>query len=211
MLNWMEYLKIFVAITVILDPLVAVPTFINLTSGEPKRNRARIAFVTSFAVFILLSGAALVGDFLLNILGISISAFRVAGGILLLLMAISMLQAKVPSSKQTPEETHEAEDKETIAVVPLAIPLLAGPGSISTMIVYSNHSASLIHKLILCLISFTVSIIVWVVLRLSSRIGIALGTSGINVATRLMGLLLAAFGVEFIADGFIGLFPRLFQ
>lgn len=211
MLSWMEYIKIFIAMIVILDPLIALPTFINLTANEPRHNRIHIAFVTSFTVFILLSSSALAGDIFLNILGVSVSAFRVAGGILLLLMAISMLQAKVPSSKQTPEETHEAEDKETIAVVPLAIPLLAGPGSISTMIVYSNHSPRIIHKIILCGVSLAASIIVWIVLRLANRIGRILGTSGINIATRLMGLLLAALGVEFIADGFMGLFPKLFQ
>ena len=210
MLSITEYIKIFVAMAVILDPLLAVPTFLNLTSNEPRRNRVRIAFVTSFTVFILLSSSALVGDLLLQLLGVSISAFRVAGGILLLLMAVSMLQARIPTSKQTPEETHEAEDKDTIAVVPLAIPLLAGPGSISTMIVYSNHSPDLMHKVVLCGISFFVSILIWIILRVSGQIGRALGKSGINIATRLMGILLAAFGVEFIADGFKGLFPNLF-
>jgi multiple antibiotic resistance protein len=210
MLEIAEYIKIFVVVVVILDPLLAVPTFINLTSNEPRRNRVRIAFVTSFTVFILLSSSALIGDLLLSVLGVSISAFRVAGGILLLLMAISMLQARIPTSKQTPEETHEAEDKETIAVVPLAIPLLAGPGSISTMIVYSNYSPEIIHKFVLCGISFVVSFIVWIILRISGKIGKALGTSGINIATRLMGLLLAAFGVELIFDGLKGLCPKFF-
>ena len=209
MLHWTEYIKIFVAMAVILDPLLAVPTFISLTSSEPRRNRVRIALVTSLTVFCLLSSSALFGDYLLRILGVSLGAFRVAGGILLLLMAISMLQARIPSSKQTPEETHEAEDKETIAVVPLAIPLLAGPGSISTIIVYSNHSPEIIHKIILCAISFFISIVVWIVLGVSDHIGKALGKSGINIATRLMGLLLAALAVEFIADGIKELFPNI--
>ena len=126
-----------------------------------------------------------------------------------MLMAISMLQARVGKIRQTPEELLEAEDKETIAVVPLAIPLLAGPGSISTVIMYSHHASDVRHKLVLCGIALIVSIIVYVVLRLANTLAKGIGTTGMNIVTRLMGLLLAAFGVEFIADGLKGLFPSL--
>ena len=124
-------------------------------------------------------------------------------------MATSMLHARVGKGKQTPEELLQAEDKETIAIVPLAMPLLAGPGSISTVIMYSHQSSDIRHKLILCGIAVFVSIVVYAVLRLGNTIGRALGTTGINITVRLLGLLLAAIGVEFIAKGLKGLFPTL--
>lgn len=209
MLGWNEYAKILVAILAVLDPLMAALIFVDLTSNETRRKRARIAFITSFAVAGLLVMSALAGEWVLRIFGISIDAFRVGGGLLLLLMAISMLHGRIGKVKQTPEELTEAEDKETIAVVPLATPLLAGPGSISTMIMYSHHSPDIRHKLILCGIAVFASVVVYAVLRFGNTLGRALGTTGINITVRLLGLLLAAIGVEFIAKGLKGLFPAL--
>ena len=209
MLGWNEYAKILIAVLAVLDPLMAVLIFVDLTSNETRRKRARIALITSLSVAVLLVASTLAGEHVLRIFGISIDAFRIGGGLLLLLMAMSMLQARVVKVKQTPEELLEAEDKETIAVVPLAIPLLAGPGSISMMIMSSQKSSDIRHKLILCGIVIFVSIAVYTILRLGNTIGKALGTTGINIAVRLMGLLLAAIGVEFIAEGLKGLFPNL--
>lgn len=209
MLGWNEYAKILIAVLAVLDPLMAVLIFVDLTSNETRRKRARIALITSLSVAVLLVASTLTGEHVLRIFGISIDAFRIGGGLLLLLMAMSMLQARVVKVKQTPEELLEAEDKETIAVVPLAIPLLAGPGSISMMIMSSQQSPDIQHKVILCGIVVFVAIAVYAILRLGNTIGKALGTTGINIAVRLMGLLLAAIGVEFIAEGLKGLFPNL--
>ncbi|MBN1917947.1 MAG: NAAT family transporter [Verrucomicrobia bacterium] len=209
MLSWTEYLKIVVAMLAVLNPLIAAPVFAELTSGEVRRRRVRIALVASVAVFLLLVVSALTGEFVLRLFGISLEAFQVGGGLLVLLMAIGMLQARGAKVKQTDEETHEAEDKESIAVVPLAIPLIAGPGALSTMVMYSYRSPEVGHKLVLCVVAFLMAVVVFAVLRASNSMRRALGTIGINVASRLLGLLLAAIGVEFIATGLKGLFPGL--
>ena len=145
--------------------------------------------------------------------GISISSFKIAGGILLLLMAINMLNAKTPNAKSTKEELEEAHEKSTniseIAIVPLAIPLIAGPGAISTIIIYSQQDDSLIHLLYMSLIIFLLSVIVFVSLRASTFITKKLGITGINVISRVMGLILASISIEFIVSGLLVVFPIL--
>jgi MarC family membrane protein len=209
MLSLNEYAQILLALLAILNPLIAVPTFAELTADEPSGKRTRIALVTAVSVFILLCGAAAFGQQVLLVFRIDISAFRVGGGILILLMAISMLQARIHKSKQTIEESHEAEDKDTIAVVPLAIPMLAGPGSISTIIVYSHLANGITHRITLCGIALIVAITAFLILRISNRVARTLGKTGMNIVTRLMGLLLAAIGVQFITTGLRALLPGL--
>jgi len=126
-----------------------------------------------------------------------------------LLLSISMLNAKVSAAKQTSEEAKEAETKENVAVVPLAVPLLAGPAAISTVIIYAHRQPDWSFKgfLILCIVF--VMLIVWLLLRLSIPLSQKLGRTGLNNATRIMGLILAAIAVEFIAAGMVELFPGL--
>ena len=142
-------------------------------------------------------------------LSISLAAFRVAGGILILLMGISMLHVNQDRSRHTPEEHAESYEKDSVAVVPLAIPLLSGPGSISTTIVYGHAGHSWLHYGLVSLVILSISLIVLVALLIAPKIAGAMGSTGINVVTRVMGLLLAAIAVEFIAKGLIALFPAL--
>lgn len=209
MLEGLEYLKILVGLIVIVNPLGMVPVFLSMTSRDFPEDRIRIARTASITVGIVLVVSALFGEMLLGFFGISISAFRVGGGILILLMAIDMLNARRSRMKQTREEAEEAEEMETIAVVPLAIPLLAGPGSISTAILYSHMGSGWGHRFSLLLIIAVVVVTVWATFRLAVRFGQMLGTTGINVATRLMGLILAAIAVEFITSGAKELLPGL--
>jgi multiple antibiotic resistance protein len=157
----------------------------------------------------VLVGAVFLGEPLLDVFGISIASFRVGGGILLLLMAIAMLQALPSRVQQAPEEAKEAEEKEHVAVVPLAIPLLAGPGAMSTVIIYAHQAATWFDTLFLILASLFVAGTVWVALALANSIGTALGKTGVNIVTRLMGLILAAIAVEFITQGLAQLLPGL--
>ena len=210
MLGWDQYAKILITVLIVLDPLMASLIFANLTAGDNARKRFRVALTTSSTVFVLLAAATLAGDPILAALGISLPSFRIAGGILLFIISISMLQAQPIRMKQTPEETVEAADREEIAIVPLAIPLLAGPGAISAVIVFSNMSPSLYHKAAMCSIVLIVSVILWVILRLGGEIARVLGRTGIRVADRLIGLLLAAFAIEFIAVGIRDLYHELF-
>ncbi len=204
-----HYLKIFTGIVSVLNPLGAIPIFLSLTSARSNRERASIAVVAAVSATAILMIAAVSGEAILDFFGICIASFRVGGGILILLMAISMLHAKTSHAKHSPDEAREAEDMESIAVVPLAVPLLAGPGSISTVIVYSHEAKDLVELGALGLVILLTGILVWLVLRLAVPIGTRLGTTGINIVVRLLGLILAAIAVEFMAAGLRGLFPVL--
>lgn len=209
MQGWSEYAEIVTALFVIVDPLVAIPLFVSLTGGYSAVERRYTSRVTAFTVAAVLVGAVFLGEPLLDVFGISIASFRVGGGILLLLMAIAMLQALPSRVQQAPEETQEAEQKENVAVVPLAIPLLAGPGAMSTVIIYAHQAATWFDTLFLILASLFVASTVWIALALANSIGTALGKTGLNIVTRLMGLILAALAVEFIAQGLAQLLPGL--
>lgn len=209
MLDWTEYVKILVAILVIVNPLGAIPFFISLTSSLSPRDRRHIPNVTSLSIAIVLMVSALVGEMLLAFFGISIASFKVGGGILLMLMAVSMMQAQQSRSRQTREEAIEAEEKDSIAVVPLAIPLLAGPGAISTVIIYTSQSTHPFHYVLIMLSGIVVAGAVWIALQSAERVARLLGRTGINIAMRLMGILLAAIAIEFIASGAVSLLPGL--
>lgn len=204
-----HYLKIFTGVISVLNPLGVVPVFLGLTSARDPAERKSIARTTAFSTALILMLAAISGQAILDFFGISISSFRMGGGILILLMAISMLHAKTSHAKHTPDEAKEAEDMDSIAVVPLAIPMLAGPGAISAVIVYAHEVKNIQEISVLGGVILLSGIIVWSVLRLAVPIGTKLGKTGINIIVRIMGLLLAAIAVEFMAAGLKGLFPSL--
>jgi multiple antibiotic resistance protein len=211
MLQWTVYVKIFTTLLAIVNPLGVVPVFVSLTEGLTVRERRRIVRTTSTAVAIVLGIATVFGRPVLNFFGVSIASFKVGGGILLLLMSISMMQARHTQSKQTPEEAEEAEEKESIAVVPIAVPLLAGPGAISTVIIYAGASSGPLHLGLIVLIGLLIGLLSWLALSAAAPLRRMLSKTGINIATRLMGLLLAAIAVEFITGGLVDLLPGLGQ
>lgn len=209
MLDWTEYIKIFTTLLVIVDPVAIIPIFVSLTKDSTDYNRRHIAKIASISVAVILTVATLIGKPLLNFFGVSIASFKVGGGILLLLMAIAMMQAKYTEGKQTPEEAEEAEEKESIAVVPIAMPLLAGPGAISTVIIYSDMSTEPLHITFIIVTIILVAILTWVFLNIAIPVSRMLGKTGINIMVRLMGLVLAAIAAEFITGGLLQLLPRL--
>jgi multiple antibiotic resistance protein len=209
MIEWTGYIKIFTTLLAIVNPLGVIPIFVSLTGGMAEGERRHIARTTSIAVAVVLVMSTLIGKPLLNFFGVSIASFRVGGGILLMLMSIAMMQAKHTQSKQTPEEAEEAEEKESIAVVPIAMPLLAGPGAISTVIIYADQSFQPLHVGLIIASSLIVSLLTWFALKAAIPVSRMLSKTGINIATRLMGLLLAAIAVEFIAGGLAQLLPGL--
>lgn len=209
MLQYPDYIKIFISLIAIVNPLGAIPIFIGLITGMADIDRRHIINVVAATVGLILLAALFFGEMILQLFGISIHSFRVGGGILLLLMSISMLQAKVSSITQTREEADESRDRESIAVVPLSIPLLAGPGAISTVIIDAHKASGLAHYAMITLEIIMLSLMLWGVLRLSPFISQRISATGINIFTRIMGLILAAISVEFIANGLKGLFPSL--
>ena len=208
MSDWQEYLRFAVTLTAVLDPFLAVPIFVSVTAGQDMRARLRLAQVVTVTVFAVLAGAAMFGERLLRFIGASLPAFQVGGGLVLLLMSLAMLNAKVGEMRQTRAEAEELESGELSGVVPLAVPLLAGPGAISTTIIAAQrggvaHTAALIGCVLL------VCVLLWSLLRLAHAVGARMGTTGLNIATRLLGLLLAAIAIQTMAEGLRILFPGL--
>ena len=208
-MDWAYLFKIGIALFAIVNPIGSVPIFISATDGWNRKDKLRTANVVTVTVFLVLLTSALFGDGILEFFSITIPSFQVGGGILILLIAINMLHAKQSHSKQTPEEARTLEERDVIAIVPLSIPLLAGPGAIGSMIIAAQQSKTFLGHISLAIPIFVVAMLIWLTLQLSSYIADKLGTIGINIVTRLMGLILAAMAVEFIAHGLIGLFPAL--
>jgi len=209
MLDYAEYVKIFIGLLAIVNPFGVVPIFISMTAHETPTQHCKTINLVAFGVAIILLVSLFFGELLLEFFGISINSFRVGGGILVLLMAISMLQAKTSAVVQTDEEADESIERDSVAIVPLAMPLLAGPGSISTVILAAHKSSGALHYIPITMGIILVSLILWIVLRLSPLISRRISATGINIFTRIMGLILAAIAIEFIANGIKGLFPAL--
>jgi len=209
MLNWNEYLQLSAGLISVVNPIGVIPIFISLTESRTSVDQKQTALVCAFSVAMVLCLALVAGEPILHFLGIGLPAFRVAGGLLVLLMGISMLNASPDRVRHTPEERAESYDKESIAVVPLAIPLLSGPGAISTAIVYGHMGHSISHYLLVGAVILTVSCVVLIALLSAPRIAEFMGRTGMNVVTRVMGLIIASIAVEFIAKGLTELFPVL--
>jgi multiple antibiotic resistance protein len=201
--------KVLIALVVIVNPLGALPTYITLTRDYTAPQRRGTARTAAIAVAVVMVVSALVGEYILQFFSISIAAFRVGGGILILMMALSMLNARTSRAKQTPEEAAEAEDKETIGIVPLGVPLLAGPGAISTAIVYAQQAHTVVEMVYTVLCCTLVGVSVWASLRAAEPIGKALGRTGLNIASRFMGIILAALAIEIISAGARELLPGI--
>ena len=209
MLDYPEYVKIFVALLAVINPLGAIPIFITLTPNEDMESRQKIARTSSLSATLILLVALFAGEWMLAFFGISVSSFRVGGGILILLMAVSMLHAQLSPTVQTKEEAEESDSKQDIAIVPFSTPLLAGPGAMSTVVLEAHKGSSPGHYAIIGLAIILIGVCIWTALHLAPLISQRLGKTGINVFTRIMGLILAAIAVEFIANGLKGLFPAL--
>lgn len=201
--------KLLAGLVTVLNPLGAIPIFLSLTESRTPAEKAVAARTTALTVAAVLLISAFAGQQLLRFFGISLASFRVGGGILILFMAIAMLHAKRSGAKQSREESVEALSKTEIAVVPLGIPLLAGPGSISTVIVYRHEAAAWSEYLAVVGVIICVACLVFLVLRFATPLVAKLGKTGINVIVRVMGLVLAAIAVEFITTGLIDIFPIL--
>lgn len=209
MIDWAEYFKFLVALISVVNPIGAIPIFVTLMGDEPRMIQRRTARRTSMTFGAILLVIMVAGEPILAFFGITIESFKVAGGIIIFMMSLSMVRARVSPVKHTDQEARDAAEKESVAIVPLGIPLLAGPGAISTVIVYSHHGASVQNSLVMGGAILLVALLVWLCLNAAPYIAKLLGKIGINVVTRIMGLILAAIGIEFIAHGLIELLPSL--
>ena len=205
MLEFTEYTKIFISLFAVLDPVGIIPIIIAFTAGMPREKRARVGRVASLSVCGIMLVALVLGEVVLSFFGISINSFRAAGGILLLLMSISMLTGP----KTFAADMTDGEATSSLAIVPLSTPLLAGPGAISTVILDAHKGSSWAHYGVMALVIVLASVTVWLTFLAAPQVEKRMGQTGIYVFTRLMGLILAAIAVEFIAGGLRGLFPAL--
>ena len=207
----MDIYKPLIALLAIVNPIGAVPFFIHFTQSLSPLQRRRTARVAAFSAFIVIAVSAVAGLRIIDVCGISLASFEVGGGTLLLISSLQMLNAKPPDSGA--ETVQEGNDKldagASIAVVPLTIPLLTGPATISTVVIYAEKTRHWWEHAVLVGYGVVVGLAVWLVFSASDRISRVLGKTGINVMTRLMGLILAAIAVEVMADGLTKLFPGL--
>lgn len=206
---WSEYTRFFTALFVILDPFAAIPIFLSLTHHYSNHERHRAVNMSAITVLIVLMASALFGDAILTGLGTSLPSFRVGGGIVLLIMALAMLRSDTSKILTAQDKTLVTDIRENIAVVPIAIPLLAGPGSISTVIIQVHRPGPDFHLLWVLLVICLMCLSLWLILRLATPIGRALGPIGLNILNRLFGLILCAIAVEIMANGLRDLFPGL--
>src|SRR4051794_25736523 len=203
-----EFLRFVVTLTAVVDPFLAVPFFLAFTAGRNALERERLARVIATTVFIVLALATFFGEPLLRLIGASLSAFRVGGGLVLLLMSLAMLNAQAGGVRQSQAEAREFETGDVRGIVPLAFPLLAGPGAISTSIIAAERGG-IVQQIIVVGGIAVVCLIAWTVLRNAHLIAARLSQTGLNIATRILGLLLAAMAVQFMAEGLKELLPGL--
>ena len=204
-------LKQLITVLAVLNPVGVVPFFIHFTRNLNPAQRRRTVWVSALTVFAVIAVSALAGLRLLEFFGISLASFQVGGGILLLINAVQMLNAEPADSN--PREVAAASQRvdagDSVAVSPLTIPLLTGPATISTMVIYAQQSAGWVDTARLVAYGAAGGLATFACFAGAERISRLLGETGINVLTRIMGLVLAAVGVEIIADGLTKLFPAL--
>jgi multiple antibiotic resistance protein len=205
--------KPLVTLLAIVNPLACVAFFIHYTQDFSPDQRRRTIVISSFSAFAVIAASALLGVQILEFFGISLASFQVGGGMLLLTAALSMLNAETPQTKTNPAELQDAEERAaqgaSIAVVPLTIPLLTGPATMSTVVIYADKAKTFWQLATLLGYGVVVALATALCFSLAGPIARALGKTGINVMTRLMGLILAALAVELMADGLSKLFPVL--
>lgn len=203
------FLQFFLGLFAAVNPIGIMPIFVSLTSHMTLEERRKTAATANIAVAVILITALIAGQVLLDMFSISLDSFRVVGGLLLLSIAFAMMSGKLGEDKQNKQEKSEYISREQIGVVPLAMPLMAGPGAISSTIVYSARYPGMFDTVGIALTIIVFSTGAWLLFRSAPYIVRFLGQTGINVITRIMGLILGALGIEFIATGLRSLFPGL--
>lgn len=205
--------KPLITLMAIVNPLACVPFFIHYTQGFSRAQRQRTVLISSFSAFAVIAASALLGLQILEFFGISLASFQVGGGMLLLTSALSMLNAQPAEARANADEVHDAEARAavgaSIAVVPLTIPLLTGPATMSTVVIYAEKAKTMFQLGTLVGYGVVIALATTLCFSLATPIARVLGRTGINVMTRLMGLILAALAVEVMTDGLHKLFPVL--
>jgi multiple antibiotic resistance protein len=200
----------FSSIFFLVDPFAAVPSFLAITAGSESNRRRRMASRAAITCFIVLNAFALAGGLIFRFFGITLPAFEIAGGVILLLIGIEMIQAKRSTTQEQPGEAAEGAEKEDAGIVPLGIPMLAGPGAISTVMVLMGPTPTVEHTIPVFIAITVTSLLSFIILAAADRVRGFLGQTGIGIMMRMMGLLLTAIAVQFILNGLnhLGVLPK---
>ena len=190
----------FTSLLFIVDPIALVPTYLVITQDETTAQRKRTALRACVAAALIMIVFAAAGTVIFRLFGITLPAFRIAGGLILWLVAMDMLRGRRTTQEGT-EEIVEGTEKEDVAITPLAMPMLAGPGAISTVMVLSSQAVGLTQRIIVYGAIVLTALISWLTLRVGERVVLRLGQTGIRVLTRIMGLLLAAVSIQLMITG----------
>jgi multiple antibiotic resistance protein len=193
----------------IVDPFTAVPVFLALVGGQSRAEQAKTAFRASATCFVVLTSFGIAGSLIFRFFGITLPAFKIAGGILLFVVGFEMMRAKRSDTRTTTEEALDAETKEDVGLIPLGLPLLSGPGAIATVMMLVGRAKDLPERAVVFGAVGIVSLIAFLTLRSASFVARVLGRTGMNVIGRVMGLILAAVAMQFVLAGMHEAFPRL--
>jgi multiple antibiotic resistance protein len=208
--EWLSFSVLsFSAIFFVVDPMGVIPIFIAMTKGDPPAKRRDMARRATIAAFFILTTFALAGTLIFKVFGVTLGAFKVAGGVLLLLTAIEMLRAQKGRIRVSPEEELEGTEKEDVAIFPLAIPLLAGPGSIATVTTLMGKAGRAAFAVPVVLSIAVTCAAAYAMLLAAERIQRLMGVTGLSVMNRVIGLIIGAIAVQFIFDGLRDTFPGL--
>jgi len=189
------------SIFVLVDPIAAIPTFLIMTADADTEHREHMARRAAWTCFLVLACFAAAGTLIFKLFGITLPAFKIAGGVILLLIGLDMLRARRSPTKETPTETEEGSEKDDVGIIPLGVPMLAGPGSISSVMVLVSGAPALWYAVpVVVAIAITAFASYWI-LSGADRVRGYLGETGIRILTRMMGLLLTAIAVQFILNG----------
>ncbi|MCF7806585.1 MAG: NAAT family transporter [Simkaniaceae bacterium] len=204
-----NFFSFFITLLIICNPMSALPVFLMVTQNHTIEQKKQTAIKASIAVAVILVGMTFVGNYMLQALSIKVYAFQVMAGLVLIMLAFTMLNAETSRLKKTREEEKEAMQKESVAIVPLAIPLIAGPGAISTIIIRLGDIPNLQHQLIVSGICIVIAFIIGIIWYYAGALERKVGHTGINIITRIGGLILGAISLQTFAEGLIGFFPVL--
>lgn len=208
-MNYADTVKFLVAMIIMMNPLGSLSIFLQLTHKFPTFHQRSTAIRCGIAISIIMIASLWIGSQLLELLGITIASFRFAGGIILLLIGLSMLQSQESPVNHTPEDDIAAEERHSLAIVPLALPIIIGPGAISTLVIASTDYPNLLHKVWLSVLCIGLAATMTIILYFGATIGKIVGESVIKVITRIMGMIIMAIAVGMLANGLIGLIPAL--
>jgi multiple antibiotic resistance protein len=208
-MSYNDLVEFVVAMIIMMNPMGALSIFLQLTRKDSVEVKRKTALTCGTAITVIMVLTIWVGESLLHILGITISSFRFAGGIILLLMGLSMLQSKESPLSHTPEDDSAAKDRESVAVVPMALPTIIGPGAISTLVITTTDFPTVLYKIGLSVICCALALVMTYLLYHASTIAKIVGASTVKVITRIMGMLIMAIASGMLATGLMGLLPIL--